>query len=840
MIEARSLDIRPVELEATQELAQKVGCSTLLAHLLRGREQVDPQLLEHYFKPFREDLYPPELYPGVPQAVELLEGALARGERVFICGDYDVDGITATSILVLGLRQVGLEVGFHLPHRFAEGFGLSKAGVEEALKFGAKLLMTVDCGSANAEEVAYAQREGLKVVITDHHQLEGVLPQPEAFVNANLPGHQYPFTKLCGAGVAWKLLSALYAKLGRPEPEEYLDLVALATLCDMVPMRGENRTLTMLGMPVLARLERPALQVLTQACKLYPEAINAQAVGFSLGPKINACGRMDTPNWALELFLSQDPELCQSLVGRLLELSEDRHRVESETLKEIEAYLRQHPVGERKSIFVWGEWHRGVVGLCAQRLMDTYRRPVFIATLSEGQIVGSARAPREANLLEIMKLCEEHFSQYGGHANAGGFTVAPGHQDLLGEALEAACQRLAIPLAHKKVDCILPLHKLNLGVVRELNRLEPTGKENEKPLFLARGVQVVAPLKPMGKFGTSVALQIKDAHFPLGRKPLKAVAFNKLKDLAHLDLENCTLDLLYMAEENIWGGKSELQGIIHDFVAPDYEVSRLLPPPESQHGVFASYEEAQRTLSDSAAQAPTFWREVFGGPPPQGQIVDGRRVLNKKLYLERLLQAEPEAAVLVLCEGGLESLGAEEYGERLQSLTPLELYGQWPTPPRGGSYQHLVLWAPPLQRELLRRLPPGSRVHLLFQGAEIAKWLKKISPYMLDRQVMAKIYRWLVQVTANGRRLWPAERLAAGARELKLEVLTLRRALKVLEQLELVTWREGAVSWQAPRAEGKLELNASPLYQSASSLKGDLQGLAELCGRLYWQDSDFS
>ncbi|MBQ7528759.1 single-stranded-DNA-specific exonuclease RecJ, partial [bacterium] len=490
MIEACDLYIPEIDRDKVSRLAKEFNCSELLAHLLINRGVVSKDEVEAYFRASYDDLYDPKSYPGVSEAVKMIAKTISKGEKIFICGDYDVDGIAATAILVLGLRRLHAQVGCHLPHRFNEGFGLSKLGVDLAKEYGASLLITVDCGSSSAENVEYARKSGLKVIITDHHQVEENCAKPDAFVNANLSGHNYPFCKLCGAGVAWKLLSAIFETFSLEAPNDFLDLVALATLCDMVPMKGENRTLTMLGLPILARLERPSLRVLAKFCKVNPESINSQTIGFSLGPKLNACGRMETPQTALDMLLTHDEQACIVKAEHLLELSQERHDVELSTLQEIEGLLSKQDLSNKKCIFICGDWHQGVIGLCAQRLMDTYLKPCFVATNREGNIVGSARTPQGVDLLQIMNLCSDCLSKYGGHYNAGGFTIIEGRVQEFAESLERACSLIDIPKPKKKIDCILPISALNTYLVRELERLEPTGEENDKPLFLARGVRV--------------------------------------------------------------------------------------------------------------------------------------------------------------------------------------------------------------------------------------------------------------------------------------------------------------------------------------------------------------
>ncbi|MGM9998854.1 MAG: single-stranded-DNA-specific exonuclease RecJ [Candidatus Bruticola sp.] len=839
MIDVQSIIIRRPDQDLINLLTESCRCSRLLAHLLINRGIKTPKQAEKYFQASADDLYSADAYPGAAEAADLISASLSKGEKIFVCGDYDVDGITASAILVLGLRRLQAQIECHLPHRFSEGFGLSREGVEAALRYGARLLITVDCGSSSAENVDYAKSCGLKVIVTDHHQLEGEAARPDAFVNANLEGHNYPFTKLCGAGVAWKLLCAVFNRFSLPAPFDFLDMVAMATLCDMVPLTGENRTLTMLGLSAFASLERPCFKILTEGCKVAPDSINAQSILFSIGPKINACGRMDRPDCALELLLAQSADVCRLKVSRLIELSEERHRVESETFREMEDLLsRSHEV-RRPCIFVYGNWHKGVLGICAQRLMDIYRVPVFTATSTDGHLMGSARAPEGTNLLDIFGLCSEYLEKYGGHANAGGFTLKEGTEEAFGRALHEACLKLDITVPKKTVDAYLPIHKVSFDLVHELERLEPTGKENEKPTFLATNVRVVSPLRPMGKSGTSVSFQIVDDQFPVGKAPIKAIAFNKIKDLALLDTKNCTVSFLYNVEENIWAGRSELQITIKDFIAPDPRMAAVLPVPTEQNKVFESYEEAGRTIN--SLNRTVYFQSIFVRTELPKRLIDSRAVIDKAFYLQCIInelgKIDGENRILVVGESA-------EYNrqltqclntDRCRFISSMETYvgeNGAVALAESESYQQILLLAPPLQLEFFR-LPcvtGAEKIHVLFNNEQMLNMRCRLNAYILNHEHVANACRWLMRLTEQGRKELPlgAKQLKQAAKELKIETIKMQRSLKVLEQLGLLSVSEvkgggSVLRFHKPEGGSKLNLNSSPLYCSASKLMNDFE-----------------
>lgn len=838
MIDIESVNILPVDERQRAALAKELGCSELLAGLLINRGVASGEQAEHYFKASFEDLHDPGDYPGMTEAVEIIGCALEKKQKIFVCGDYDADGISASAVLILGLRSLQAEVGWHLPHRFLEGFGLSEIGVDEAHKFGAKVLITVDCGSSNADTVAYAKSLGMKVVVTDHHQLENNNTKPDAFVNANLPGHSYPFTKLCGAGVAWKLLCAVYKRFSLPMPKQYLDFVALATLCDMVPLVGENRTLTMLGLEVFSKLERPCFQVLLQACKVPPESINSQALSFSLGPKLNACGRMDSPDQALDLFLTEDIGACRVKAAELLKWSDERSAVENETLREIDDILLHDDENERTRsfIFVYGDWHKGVLGLCAQRLMDIYRIPCFVATTRDGELVGSVRTPEGYRLLDILSECAEFLSQYGGHDNAGGFTVIKGELESFAARLREVCERCRIPLPLKNADAVLPLSSLNVNLVRELSRLEPVGKNNEQPIFFAEGVRVQGMLKVVGRMGSSVSFRVSDAAFPDSRKPIKAVAFNKVKDLAALDVENCTLDILYSVEENNWAGSSEVQIVVKYFAVRSRLAAELMPPSREQRAMFLGYPEAVRILEalkyDKYKYQGVFCRE--------NKIIDARSVIDPYLYLRRILEKLPrDEYVCAVTENKASADRIRAYcrdsGLKILLLTDTYKGGLFLRKLGNVKCRELVMLVPPMNKEFLTDTDWGSieHIHILFDKNDKRKYetcLAELRPYVLTREILRRVYKWAEKITRHGEEAFrfPASELkehikSINKRTTVLEgALTFERALTALGQLKLVEYTKGSDGSFTVRfpeqPENTLSLDFSEKYRSASVL----------------------
>ncbi|HBM96370.1 TPA: hypothetical protein DD394_02355, partial [bacterium UBP9_UBA11836] len=404
----------------------------------------------------------------------------------------------------------------------------------------------------------------------------------------------------------------------------------------------------------------------------------------------------------------------------------------------------------------------------------------------------------------------------------------------------------------KKVDCLLPIHQLDMELIRELDRLEPTGKENEKPLFLAKGVHVVSPLKPMGAFGTSVSMQVVDDNFPLGKAPIKAIAFNKVKDLATLDIKNCTVSFLYNVEENFFRGRRELQITIRDFVAPDPRMAALLPAEIEQNEVFSPFEEADRIVNNLDSQR--YLACVFAHSRLPQRLVDGRQVLNKKLYLARLCQAEKlndGASILVVTDTPAQFTDMNS-GHAAKMVTSLETYVGaqadkaifYQTEP----YKHVILAAPPLQREFFNHpcIVGAKQIHVLFDYTQLFQLKRKLKAYALDREIMKNVYCLAMRLTKQGKHEFKLResQIKTVAQELKLETITLRRALKVLEQLNLLkldSSEKGLLvgHFLKPESSEKLDLQSSALYRSASELLDSFSLVQNRLSGLVLEDDSF-
>src|SRR4051794_30342253 len=408
---------------AQTELSSSLGVSAVTAAVLARRGHLDPDDARRFLEG-EQPPHDPFLLGDMGAACERLRAAVASGERICVHGDYDVDGISATALAVLLLRELGANVDWHLPSRFDEGYGVAGETLTRLADEGCGLVLTVDCGITAVAEVAAARANGLDVIVTDHHRPGDALP--DCPIVATRPS-AYPFPELCGTGVVYKLGQALFG-VDSEIPKRHLDLVAMATIADVVPLVDENRSLATAGLRALARTQKPGLQALMKVAGVDPAAVDAGAVGFRLGPRINAAGRLGHPRSALELLLTEDPDDAHRLANSLEELNKERQAVEGrivrEAIAQVESWPEEHK--QRRAYVVAGEdWHEGVIGIVASRLVERFNRPVVLIAGGEGDWKGSGRSIPSFDLHGGLGACSSLLERWGGHRAAAGLSIKP-------------------------------------------------------------------------------------------------------------------------------------------------------------------------------------------------------------------------------------------------------------------------------------------------------------------------------------------------------------------------------------------------------------------------------
>jgi single-stranded-DNA-specific exonuclease len=596
-----SWTIRPCPHRESSALVRELGISEITASVLVRRGYGDPDEARAFLAG-EPALHDPFRLGDMAVAIERIREAVARGERICVHGDYDADGICATALAVLILREAGADVEWHLPSRFDEGYGVHRETLARLASEGCGLVLTVDCGITAVAEVSEATALGLDVVITDHHRPGDELP--DCPLVATRPS-EYPFPELCGTGVVFKLGQAL---LG-PDSEvlrRHLDLVAVATVADVVPLVGENRSLVIAGLRRLARSQKPGLQALMRVAHVDPAAVDSGAIGFRLAPRINAAGRLGHPRVALELLLTEDRDEARALAERLEGLNRDRQAVEDRILRAAVQQVEEWPEAKqrRRAYVLWGEdWHEGVVGIVASRLVERYHRPVVMIAGGEGLWKGSGRSIASFDLHAALAACAEHLERFGGHRAAAGLSIARDRVDGFADAFAAEAANLLGDedlLPATVVDAVLPRGaQLTLELCGELRRLAPFGLGNPQVTLLAPACEV-AELATVGD-GKHLRFRVRRDGFDAG----SAIAFGQGPQLDRLRRVG-RYDVAFRLEENHWNGT----------VAPQLVIRRVFDADDEFDVLYRWLREQwHATPRDAVAQAIFDELEVENGGP---------------------------------------------------------------------------------------------------------------------------------------------------------------------------------------------------------------------------------
>ncbi len=554
----------PPNAAAVARLSRELRLPEPLCCLLVHRGYGEPESAREFLRPHPGQIHPPRL-AGIDDAVARLRQAIQGGEIILVHGDYDVDGICATALYVRALRMMGAQAEAFVPHRLIDGYDLSEAGIAAAAEAGATLILTCDCGIVAHEAVERARRAGIEVIVTDHHTPGPTLPLTAATVNPNRADCPYPNKGLAGVGVAYKLCCALAEAIGFPAERltSFLDLVALATIADMAPLTGENRTLVRWGLKVLADTPNPGLRALLGSTGLTGrKEITAGQVGFILAPRLNAVGRMGEALRGVRLLLTEDPREAEAIAATLEEENRWRRSVDLETLREAMQMLERAYDSERD----WGvvlaseRWHPGVIGIVASRVVEQIYRPtVLISLAGEEEGKGSARSIQGFHLYEAMRDCAEHLTRFGGHRYAAGCSILPARVEGFREAFNtraraALTEELLVP--EVRIDLELELAQADGELYRLLRHAAPFGMENPTPVFAVRGVSMVGYPRIAGKNHLKLTLG------KAGRK-LEAIGFGMGDRLRELN-PAAPLDAAFKLEENSWKGRTSLQARLVD------------------------------------------------------------------------------------------------------------------------------------------------------------------------------------------------------------------------------------------------------------------------------------
>jgi single-stranded-DNA-specific exonuclease len=568
----------PTDTRALEDLARSANISPIVAQLLLARGISEPSQVAAFLDPKLTDLRDPELLPGVPRAADLLHRSIVEKKPIVIYGDYDADGMTATSILIGCLRQLNADVTYYVPNRLEDGYGLSSEAIQKLAERGKKTIVSVDCGIGAINEAKLCRELGIELIITDHHTVGGTLPDAEAIVHPQLEGGRYPFFGLCGAGVAFKLAWAVcqrHCNSSRVTPalREYLmqaiGLAAIGTIADVVPLLDENRALVKHGLTSLHQRPCLGLAELMKITKIASKsALQSEDVGFTIGPRLNAAGRLGQAQLAVELMTTTDPARAEALAIYINKLNADRETIErSVQLAAIKQVNEQfNPESDPALVLAAPGWHAGVIGIVAGRIAEKYNRPtIIIAIDSIGQkpAIGSARSAGIVNLHETLEACSEHLVSCGGHAEAAGLKIEESKLPIFRQAFcEAVAERIggADIVPEIAIDAQTVLGSLDVGTITLIEKMAPFGAKNPRPLLGATGVTLAEPPKTMGSGDRHFA-----ARFEQNGKTMRGIAFGQADWVTELTEHRGQIDIAFRAVINEFNGMRRVEMQVADW-----------------------------------------------------------------------------------------------------------------------------------------------------------------------------------------------------------------------------------------------------------------------------------
>lgn len=543
-------------------LQDALKINPILCELLVQRGIVEFEDARKFFRPNLEHLYSPWLMKDMRKAVERIQAAFEKQEKILVYGDYDVDGTTSVATLYQFLKELAPNIDYYIPHRYKEGYGISKIGIDYAKENGFDLIISVDCGIKSTDLIAYAKELGIEFVICDHHLPDAIIPPAVAILNPKQIDCTYPFKELCGCGVVFKLITALAEVYQLPSESylQYLDLVVTAIAADIVPVVDENRTLSFFGLQKINDNPCNGLKaILEQSKQSLP--IKMSSLGFTVSPRINAAGRMDDAKKAVQLFIEKDITQARAIASLLQQDNLDRREADSSITEEALAQIENDPnhTNKKSSVVFESHWHKGVVGIVASRLIEKHYKPTIVLTQSGEVIAGSARSVQGFNLYEALHACREHLLGYGGHFAAAGMTLAIDQLEAFKIAFEnAVAERITEEQLTPEItiNAILPLDNISMNFYQIIAQMEPFGPENTKPIFIAHKV-----------YDTGYSKMVKDLHiscsFKQGKNTIRGIGYNMPQ---HLDLikSGKPFDVVFQLQLNEWQGTQSVQMQIID------------------------------------------------------------------------------------------------------------------------------------------------------------------------------------------------------------------------------------------------------------------------------------
>ena len=553
----------PEKQQAAKELAEKIGMSPVLAGLLIQRGIKTESAAKRFFRPMLNELIDPFLMNDMDVAVDRLNDAMGRKERIMVYGDYDVDGCTAVALVYKFLQQFYSNIDYYIPNREGEGYGVSRQGIDFAAETGVKLIIVLDCGSKAVEEIAYAKQRGIDFIICDHHEPDDELPPAVAILNPKRRDSTYPFKQLCGCGVGFKLMQAFAKNNGIPFSRliPLLDFCAVSIAADLVPVEGENRILAFHGLKQLNQSPSIGLKAIIEICGLTNRELTMSDIVFKIGPRINASGRMQNGKEAVELLVERDLQKALTEATRINEYNEQRKDVDKQMTEEAnEIVARLESQRHMQSIVLYDEgWKKGVVGIVASRLTELYFRPTVVLTVIDGMASGSARSVAGFDVYDAVKSCRDLQENFGGHTYAVGLTLRQENIPEFRRRFQEYVNSHILPEQTQQtldIDLELDFHDINKRLLNELKRLAPHGPGNAKPLFITRNVYDYGTSKVVGRHQEHIKLELVDSKSAV---VMNGIAFGQSAAARYIKSKR-SFDIVYTIEENTYKrGEVQLQ-----------------------------------------------------------------------------------------------------------------------------------------------------------------------------------------------------------------------------------------------------------------------------------------
>jgi single-stranded-DNA-specific exonuclease len=570
--------LRPADFDRSRFLASELKVHPVVAHLLMNRGANTVETATRFLDRRLKTLHDPADLPGASAAADRIYSAVKGGRRICIYGDYDVDGMCATSILIECLRLAGASPTFYIPDRLEEGYGVSRASLDTIKAQGNDLVVTVDCGITSIDEAEHAREIGLEYIVTDHHEMKDTLPAADAVVHPRLPGSTYPFGQLCGAGVAFKLAweiarresgGASTSATFRKFLLDVTSLTAIGTVCDVVPLEGENRALVYHGLQGLRSSPPAGLAYLMRESSIDPaKKLEAEDVAFLLGPRLNACGRLGRARLGVELLTTRDNARAQELARHLDDQNKQRQSLERQAFleaRDLVETLYPPAQGELPCSLVLASdaWHAGIIGIVASRMVERYHRPCVMISLQGAVGTGSARSVPGIHLQQALAQCSDYLQQSGGHEMAAGLRIAREQLEPFREAFEQEVRSRVggvAMLPDLSLDLEVPLHALSTDLVRSLEVLEPFGVSNPKPIFLANGLTLLGEPRVIGGGGRHLSFQVQQ-----GDKTFRAIAFGQAERVSELADAQGKCSLAFEPIINDFRGYPSVELKVRDF-----------------------------------------------------------------------------------------------------------------------------------------------------------------------------------------------------------------------------------------------------------------------------------